>query len=91
MMRDERPDADHMRFKLFYEYQIINDMVRGLKRRTDHEPAAHLVAYPLQVIKALFSVPERHPGWMQPSIMFFISCFMAQQVSVCAGLKESLI
>ena len=55
---DERADSDHLRLQIPHIQKISNDIVPGLIRASDHDPAADLIADGFQVAEAALAVPD---------------------------------
>ena len=69
---DERADSDHLRLQIPHIQKISNDIVPGLIRTSNHDPAADLIADGFQVAEAALAVPDGKLRRMKPGIMFRI-------------------
>ena len=88
-VRDERPDAHHLRYKFLDELEVRRQVLRRLIRRADHEPAAHLIAQTLEITQAAHAPLKGHLPRVKPRIVRGAGRLVAQQVAVRARLAQA--
>ena len=78
IVRDERPYSAHLRLERLDELQILRDMLCGLSRTSDHEPATHRITQLPQILQTLHPVSVRHLQRVKPRVMFRVSGLVAE-------------
>ena len=90
-MMDKRTYTNHLGIERLHKQQVVRDVLSRLKRRSDHNSTADLIADFLKIVQTVHTVFERLLGRMKLFIVLRVRGLVAEQVSVRAEVEEPLI
>ena len=91
MMRQERTDTNHLGTELFYEKNVLYQVVDGLSRTSHHDASSRLESDAFQIVQTTQTVGQRHVFRVQAAVMCFVVRFVAQQIAIGTCLKKTFV
>ncbi len=90
-MRQERTDTNHLGTELFYEKNVLYQVVDGLSRTSHHDASSRLESDAFQIVQTTQTVGQRHVFRVQAAVMCFVVRFVAQQIAIGTCLKKTFV